>query len=278
MKNISTRIFSHVNLEKKMSDKDWSKPLPLETVISSSPKRIHTYDELVANVAKILYYNRNLTLYYRGQNKDYKEEGKTVIYPTIYRKKEKENLMLKKRFESLNKKSKELKECLKSNLNGILGKRILNKYPEICWSILQHYEKCPTPLLDLTQSLHVACSFACLGNKEATGVVYVLGMPWQSDALGYNSYEEIVNIRLLNVCPPQAQRPFFQEGYLAGPFPNYQLDNPQRRNQFDFSRRLIAKFEISNDKFFWGDGFDCIPQKKLYPEKDLALKFFEDIR
>jgi len=134
-------------------------------------------------------------------------------------------------------------------------------------------------LLDITQSLHVACSFAFDRNSGGTGIIYVLGMPWQTDAIGYNAFEELINLRLLSVCPPQAQRPFFQEGYLAGPFPNFQLDNPARRNQFDFSRRLIAKFEIPVDnEAFWGEGFSIIPRSKLYPADDNIMEICDSIR
>ena len=154
---------------------------------------------------------------------------------------------------------------------------MVNSYPEIAWALLQHYEKCDTPLADLTHSLHVACSFAFDRNTGSTGIVYVLGMPWQNDAIGYNSFEEVVNLRLLNVCPPSAQRPFFQEGYLAGPFPNYKLDDPSRSNQFDFNRRLLAKFEIPISEKFWGEDFKKIPPKKLYQNDDKILKLLEPI-
>jgi hypothetical protein len=84
---------------------------------------------------------------------------------------------------------------------------------------------------------------------------------------------------LLSVCPPQAQRPFFQEGYLAGHFPNYQLDNPKRVEQFDFSRRLIAKFEIPmNNKNFWGRGFSRIPRVKLYQNNDEIKRICETLK
>ena len=168
----------------------------------------------------------------------------------------------------LDEKVEKLKVCLKNQSNKILGLQMINKYPEISWSLLQHYEVCDTPLLDLSRSLHVACSFAQDANAGDTGIVYVLGMPWQLDAVGYNSHEELVNIELLTVCPPQAQRPFFQEGYLVGPFPNYQLDHPQRRRQFDFARRLVAKFKIPNTPDFWDEGFTQIPASKLYPPND----------
>lgn len=282
MRNIPLS-FSHVNLllkEDKITNKKWFKPLALDEVLKSKPKKSNTYDELVKDVAQILHHNRNLTLYYRGQSSDYKVNNKTSILPSIYRKKATEKrFMLKDRFELLNRNVEGLKKIFREQPLRFAGTLMLNKYPEIAWSLLQHYEICDTPLLDLTHSLHVACSFAFDRNKGDSGIIYVLGMPWITDAMGYNTYEELVNIRLLSVCPPQAQRPFFQEGYLAGPFPNYRLDDTDRVNQFDFSRRLIAKFEIPmKNKDFWGVGFDRIPSVKLYQPTDLIKDICEELK
>lgn len=281
MKAISPS-FSHVNLQlkrDKTKNDTWAKPIPLEAVLKSEPKHVNSYDDLVKAVAQILHRNRNLTLFYRGQSSDYKSEGKTIIMPSIFRKKSGEDkLGLKERFEILNKKSEGLKKLFKDSAIKYAGTSLLNKYPEIAWSLLQHYEVCDTPLIDLTHSLHVACSFAFDRNEGKTGIIYVLGMPWQSDAIGYNTFEELVNIRLLSVCPPQANRPFFQEGYLAGPFPNYRLDKPSRVNQFDFGRRMIAKFQIPIDKTFWGSGFGRIPKSKLYQEKDPIKAICEKLK
>lgn len=281
MRHISPS-FSHINLQRKkdkLTDKEWAKALPLDEVLASNPKRVETYDDLVKDVAQILHRNRNLTLYYRGQSNDYKAEGKTTILPSIYRKKPGETrLMLKDRFHVLEDKVSGLKQIFKDQTLPLAGTTMLNKYPEIGWSLLQHYEICDTPLLDLTHSLHVACSFAFDRNDGNTGVIYVLGMPWLTDAIGYNTFEELVNIRLLSVCPPQAQRPFFQEGYLSGPFPNYQLDNTNRVNQFDFARRLIAKFEIPIHKNFWGVGFNQIPREKLYQDNDQIKRICEELK
>jgi hypothetical protein len=271
---IITTAFSHINLEKKnnkLTDKDWSKHLTNDEILKSNPKSVNTYDELVQDVAQILFYNRDMVLFYRGHDIDYKDkDGRTTILPSIYRKKPTEKkLMLKENFEKLRLKSEKLKSEFRKSAIKFAGTSIIDKYPEIGWSLLQHYEICGTPLLDLTHSLHVACSFAMDKNKGNTGIVYVLGMPWQTDTICYKTYEELVMIKLLGICPPQAQRPFFQEGYLAGPFPNYKLDDPSRVTQSDFARRLIAKFEIPiGTRDFWGKGFSAIPPDKLYQDND----------
>lgn len=281
---IITSAFSHINLEKKKikpSDKNWSKHLTNDEILKSKPKRVETYDELVQDVAQILFHNRDMVMYYRGHDLDYKDnDGKTTILPSIYRRKPTEKkLMLKDNFSKLNVKVEELKKEFRDSTIKLAGTSIIHKYPEIGWSLLQHYEVCGTPLIDVTHSLHVACSFAIDKNKGSTGIIYVLGMPWQTDTICYKTYEELVLIKLLGICPPQAQRPFFQEGYLAGPFPNYKLDDTSRVPQFDFARRLIAKFEIPiGTRDFWGDGFGPIPHDKLYQDNDPIRKLCERIK
>lgn len=264
-----TNIFSHINLNRKENkNDDWRKLAKLDEVRTSNPRFVTTYDDLVKDVAQILHRHRNLTIFYRGQPTDYKEKGKTIILPSIYRKKDETKLFVKRNFEILKLTTDKLKDSFRGH--SFTGSSLLNKYPEIAWSLLQHYEVCATPLLDLTQSLHVACSFAIdeERNNNATGIVYLIGMPWQTDAIGYNSYEELLNIKLLCICPPQAQRPFFQEGFLAGPFPNYRLNDSTRIEQFDFGRRLVAKFEIPKSNEFWDPGFSIIPHNKLYQPED----------
>ena len=276
-----TSSFSHINLDLQKdnpSHEEWEKAKTIDEVLKSNPKRVETYDELVKCVAQLSHHNRNYVLFYRGQCVDYKKDDKTTILPSIYRKKEGEIRLLKKRFEKLEESTERLRELFRKSPTRFAGKFLLLKYHEIAWSLLQHYEICPTPLLDLTHSLHVACSFAFDQNEGNTGIIYVFGLPWQTDPIGYNTNEELVNIRLLNVCPPQAQRPFFQEGYLAGPYPNYKLDDSERVNQFDFARRLIAKFEIPITHAFWGEGFSRIPREKLYQEEDEIKQICESLK
>lgn len=243
------KSFSHINLDLKNYKKEnsnWWKERQNGEILESKPRYVSTYNDLVSDVAQILYRNRNLVLFYRGQDREHLDtERKATVLPSIYRdKKDEKRLLLKKRFKLLNHKTEKLRLNFRDYKIKMAGTRSLNQYPEIAWAILQHYGACDTPLLDLTHSLHVACSFAMDDNNNNTGIVYVFGMPWQTDAMGYNSFQEMVNIRLLSIAPPMAKRPYFQEGYLAAPFPLHEIDNPSRRNQFDFARRLIAKFEI----------------------------------
>lgn len=280
MKKIPS-AFCHLNLQRMNEGKpsDWAKPTRNEDIIKSFPLHVETYDDLVIYVARIMHYNRGRLIFFRGQSKDHLIKGQSSVLPTIYRQKsgeKKRNLQL--RFELLKQKSDELIKILNSEKVRFAGTRLVERYPEISWALLQHYEICDTPLLDITQSLHVACSFAFDKNHGDKGIIYMLGMPWQTDPIGYNSNEELLNLRLLSACPPSALRPFFQEGYLAGPFPNFRLNSPKRITQFDFNRRLIAKFEIPISEDFWGSGFNRIPESKLYQKSDKILRLLERLK
>ena len=106
----------------------------------------------------------------------------------------------------------------------------------------------------------------------------LVGLPAITDSISYHTTEELFTIRLLSFCPPIAKRPFFQEGYVVGPFPFYRLNDPDRKSQFDFGRRLIAKFEIPNKPGdFFGKGFEIIPRAKLYQEEDKFKKFLDKL-
>ena len=116
----------------------------------------------------------------------------------------------------------------------------------MAWAILQHYEKCDTPYLDLTHSLRVAASFAT--NDSNSGYVYVFGMPYPHGTISHFIDQDIALIHLQSACHYTAQRPHFQEGWLAG---SYYLNENARVADQNFSRRLIAKFHINNANSFW---------------------------
>ncbi|MBN2502111.1 MAG: FRG domain-containing protein, partial [Anaerolineales bacterium] len=145
----------------------------------------------------------------------------------------------------------------------------------IQWSILQHYEVSYTPLLDFTHSLRVACSFAQINAYEGEGFVYIFGLPYIMNRVSHNSEHDIVNVRLLSICPPEALRPYFQEGYLAGT--EDITDEYDSKDILDFNNRLIAKFRIPSQAKFWGTGFSRIPKNVLYPKRDRIGKLCESI-
>lgn len=229
---------------------------------------VTTFRGLVEHVARLAYANPDELLFFRGQGKDYQSKaGGTTLYPSIYRSDSLAARELRHRFDLLEQAGRLLVERFK--VAQIDGHRELRQKRYIQWSILQHYEVLATPLLDLTQSIRVACSFAQLQSTDPICYVYVLGLPYLTNRISINSEHDIVNVRLLSICPPSALRPYFQEGYLAGTS-DVTFDF-ESKTELDFRNRLIAKFAIPRAKSFWGTGFEQIPETALYPRGDAIL-------
>ena len=226
---------------------------------------INTFRDLVENTAQLAYKNKDYLLFYRGQNQDYlKRGGSSTFYPSIYRGEYLPTQNVIDRFNVLQKACDQLKKIFLDNRIEGFQEVLRKKY--IQWSILQHYEVCQTPLLDFTQSLRVASSFALNENFTEFGYIFVFGMPYLTNRISINSEHDLVNIRLLSICPPNALRPFFQEGYLAGT--DDITSSYHSKSELDFCNRLIAKFRIPNSTNFWGDSFSQIPKISLYPSDD----------
>lgn len=250
----------HGNLTKELRDHTSPKE-----VGKDSGYLVTTFRKLVEQVAKLAYLNKDYLLFYRGQKNDYRNKAdNSTFYPTIYRGDYVPQQELDFRFDKLENASKILAQLFKSN--KIVGQYELRRKKYIQWSVLQHYEVTDTPLIDLTQSLRVACSFAQLYNEQNTAFVYVFGLPYYSNRISINSEHDLVNIRLLSITPPEALRPYFQEGFLVG---TDDITNEyENKGELDLNNRLIAKFQIPNNNRFWGRDFKRIPESALYPKKD----------
>lgn len=235
--------------------------------------KISSFKDLVHHVARLSCLNKDHVLLYRGQNNDYlNKTNASTFYPTIYRGERVSKDELELRINALNGAAASLTESLVEQ--KIEGAAEVRRRKYVQWSILQHYEVCPTPLIDFTQSLRVACSFA-LDGATSEPYVYVFGLPYLTNRVSVNSEHDLVNIRLLSICPPDALRPYFQEGYLAGT--DEALNEFESKSELDFNRRLIAKFRISTGRAFWGKGFDPIPRNALYPNRDKIEKICKEI-
>ena len=236
---------------------------------------VTTYRRLVFQVAKLAYLNKDYLLFFRGQGVDYRNRaGASTLYPTIYRGDYLFQEEITHRFKILENASEMLRKIFEEE--EIQGYTELMWKKHIQWSILQHYGVYETPLFDLTHSIRVACSFAQYKAQEGKGYVYVFGMPYVMNRISHNSEHDLVNIRLLSICPPEALRPYFQEGYLAGT--EDITDFYDSKDKLDFRNRLIAKFEIPSQARFWGEGFDRIPDTVLYPRGDRIEKLCREIK
>ena len=245
------------------------------SVAEAMAYRVDTFRTLVETIANLAYLNKDYLLFYRGQTQNFlNSKNSATFYPSIYRGEYLKQNEIRYQFEILGQAATQLVELFKQH--NIQGYRDLKSKTYIQWSILQHYNVCKTPLLDFTHSLRVACSFAQLDNSAEEGYVYVFGLPYITNRISYNSEHDLVNIRLLSICPPKALRPYFQEGYLAGTTDiTYQYDN---KSEMDFNKRLIAKFEIPNNEDFWGEGNKAIPKEMLFPELDEIERLCQQIQ
>lgn len=288
MKSIISKVYTHSSSKCDYSylNKDFNPNTNTKIVIKFSDrnqltndaKEVNCYSDLIKYVSDLYFHNRNYTLYFRGQDQEYKINNKTTILPRIYRE-VKSGKELKSKFGKLELLTKNFYFYLKEY--NILEEKLLRYYDELKWAIIQHYGMYDTPLLDITTSLQVATSFATIKKTNQFGIIYVLGLPYQSDNITYNTQNELFNIKLNTICTPQALRPLFQEGYVTGHFPISELDNIRRRRYFDFSRRLIAKFKIPNTKNFWDNSVVPLTKKQLLPENDyfntICMQIKEDI-
>ncbi|WP_281541574.1 FRG domain-containing protein [Maribacter aestuarii] len=235
---------------------------------------LKNYRELVEQVAKLSYLNKDHLLFFRGQKNDYRNKAnKSTFYPTIYRGEHLTQQELDYRFDKLYSASKILVDLFKKH--KVDGLAEFRRKRLIQWSVLQHYEVIETPLIDITQSLRVACSFAQYKNEHKTAYVYVLGLPYYSNRISTNSEHDLVNVRLLSITPPQALRPYFQEGFLVGT--EDITSEYENKGELDLNNRLIAKFEIPNNDSFWGKYFDKIPENALYPKSDRIEEICKEI-
>ncbi len=279
MNRIDIGIYSHINIQNPGGKK--SSPGDVEY---SRPMVAPTYQELLSLIAIVSFYNPKLMLLFRGQPKDYRTQKsgdskpRSTVYPSIYRPTQGKSKLSEsernERFLKLEQTSKVLKE--EFSAQRLKGRVRLKNYLEIQWAIIQHYSAefgIPTPLLDLTDSLHIAATFATKNSTSNYGSVLVFGFPNQTASISHHVDDQILSVKLSSACPPPAKRAHFQSAYLVGSLPH----NEKKTRNKDVSGRLIAKFKIPTTGF-WGNGFQEIPHDILFPTDDVMLQIARDIR
>jgi hypothetical protein len=238
-------------------------PVSVAQVRESKGYRVKRYRQLAKCIAELGFFNQHFNLLYRGQDKDYVDKNKrSKVYPTFFRP-EKNKVtasLIRKRAGDLTNYLKELRK----NQTQFSFHKGLSGYREYYYSLVQHYQIYPSPLIDLTQSLRVAATFALQNRSE--GYVLVFGMPHPHGSISHFVDQEMTLVKLQNVCPPTALRPHYQEGYLVGKLPTVLSKKEAGDN---LARRLIGKYMLDNsDGGFWDKGFEPIPNEALFPPKD----------
>jgi len=280
VRRIDGNVFSHIrftetiypdepDLEEELETQTVERPewCSVPKVRASGGYTVRSFRALVSLVAELGYRNRRYNLLFRGQQQDYLDRnGRSAIYPSIFRPKPGQKHLRKtaiaERFDALTKAIALLRKEKSALGAGWPGLYLLREYQ---MALLQHYGVRKTPLTDATHSLRVATSFALPDRTATEGFVLVLGMPHPSGSISHFVDDDIVLVKLQNVCPPSALRPHYQEGYLLG---RLSLTCSKERGD-NAAYRLIAKYHLKNeDGSFWDDDFRPIPPTALYPADD----------
>lgn len=234
--------------------------------------RVASYMELAKKVAELQFRNPEHILLYRGQGKDYKnDKGNTTLKPSLLRHRPEDGFkppashVLEQRFSKLQEAERRLVREFESR--KLEGRQKLARHRILRWAILQHYEICLTPLLDVSQSIRISASFASEA-AEGEAFLYVLAVPNVSGVVTASAEAGLQIVRLAGICPPTAVRPHIQEGYLLGEYPDMP-DFDQKRHyapyEIDFGRRLVAKFRLDMSNFWSDANFQRIGRDALYP-------------
>jgi FRG domain protein len=274
MREYSVKYVNLTNKIKKLYPENDKQAKNVTSFVRGNTIKVETYHDLIMEIAELSYKNPDVMLFFRGQNNHYIKKKHFTLYPSIYRSSSDKDINFD--YEILERSSKQLVHELEKN-NNVDGDEIkdIKKIKLLQYSILQHYEVCKTPLLDVSQSLKVACSFAILNNKNKVGYIFVLGLPYINGRISIDSEEYITNIRLLSISSSSSKRPFFQEGYLIQN--EFTSEGDLEKGELDFNRRIVAVYEFENDGKFWGSE-QPISVENLYPEVDIMKEICNKIK
>jgi hypothetical protein len=269
VRRIRENIFSYLPRDKKRGGPTWT---TVQEVRASKGYRIQSYEEAVAVVAHLASEHRGSMLFFRGQTSDHHDRaGRTNLYSTLFRS-PRGKVMLTA--EELERRGRELDKRVASVLRhrrvlGLPGRS--HRHIETAIALIQHYGLAPTPLLDVTLSLRVAASFALPSRDAQLGVVYVLALPYPTATISHFTDLDMVLVRLSAICPFDAKRPHFQDGWLVGKYPIVNASKPTvaKERKDNAAGRLVAKLIVDNrlGRFF-GPGFPRIPTSALLPVQD----------
>lgn len=248
--------------------------------------RVDSFFRLATKIAELQFRNPAHVLMFRGQSSDHRNlKNNTTLKPSLFRsvrgtRNPPDQATLTARFEELVRADAELKTRYKAA--RLLGWERLERHRILRWAILQHYEVCPTPLMDVTHSLRIAASFASQGAVDEA-FLFVIAVPNLSGAITASAEAGLQIVRLSSVCPPSAVRPHIQEGYLLGEYPDMEDFNQKElypHYEIDFGRRLVAKFRFDPKRFWKSDKFPIVDPEALYPSRrrDRLCDLTEEIK
>lgn len=281
MKTLTTRKIFRFSHDQKAIVGESSAGLP----VSARPGHdVRSYEELLEKVSALNFYNPSLQLFFRGQSKDYfnyTDDGKPVrssLYPAILRalpvNKPQRSRAIEHRVKIL--------ERADSLFKGRVSVGYIHRHTLVRWAIIQHYEVCATPLLDLTGVLQVALTFA-IDAKSADGFLYVFGLPHVTGPISVSLESMTQLVDLSKICPPEVSRPHFQSAFLAADYPTAvytdDLVRQAPRVEANFACRLLTKFRLKDVNKWVGNKFNPVSQDILFPnQRDSWYAILADVK
>lgn len=261
--------------------------LPANEVGGAGPGDVRSFRELIKLTAFLNVMNKRDHLLYRGQGGDW------PLRPTLLRDEWSvpgtgRSVPLRGHrslyFHELDQVCQRVRPLLVGKLPRHKPFETFGRHPErrmAPWAVIQHYELWPTPVLDFSGSLRIAASFALggTGPPRASGYLYVSAFrhvksdPMTLDRVG----SAAVALRLSAVCPPSAERPHLQDGFLVGKprFAEADLAAPQTPGV------LVARIHLVDESAsgqagdsFWDDDFPRHAEESLLPALDEFLAMF----
>lgn len=286
MRPIPDKVFAHVAYDRSLlsergleePDQNWDfeweradrEPgtdwVEVDRLRASTGYPVTSFRQLVELVAELGYRNFRYNLLFRGQGGDWGDRfGKTTVYSTIFRPPRGSQTLPRAVREQRFSRLDNLVELLRERREEFPWRRRLHLYEESHFAVLQHYEICETPMIDVTHSLRVAVSFALAGAARQRGWLLVFGLPHPTGSISHFVDEQMTLVKLQNMCPPEALRPHFQEGWLVARLPW----SRRRETRDNLANRLIGKYLLDNSTgTFWDEHFEPIPNDALFPSGD----------
>jgi FRG domain len=242
-------------------------------IAQRQPLVIHSARDLVKVLSFLNVMNKKLVLLYRGQTDDF------PLLPSLERQHwfppggGKVDLELDRLhyWRQLTNVEKSVRDILMQT--GVPRWRPFLSHPAALWAVIQHYEIWPTPLLDFTSSWRVAATFAFnFERQRRQAFLYVVGMHRvRSDLMDIGRLvpdDSAFAVRLSAVCPPDAQRPHLQDGFLVGhyPFNESIVVHPAFS---DAAAILVARIVLVNRRHlsFWDADFPMLRRGSLLPDE-----------
>ena len=224
------------------------------SIIAHGPIDVFCFRELLERNAEIAALNPRYSIFYRGQAGRFFDRNEIdSILPSIYRGARRgHSKELKLRFDKLDRAVALLRRASQDGLIPNFDSKLARTVN--CWALIQHYELCDTPLIDVTQSLRVACAFALQGDGQGEAndrgpIVYDIALPFATGPLTLDDNEALYLMKLDALMPSFALRPFVQEGYLVGDeLISRDVDDIARSN---LRRRVIASFRLRGRHEQW---------------------------